>query len=214
MFRHILKTKERVLPPERIFCKISHFVRNDNAIVIPIPRSIGVRNLYIRTEHNLFVIGCLKFVIYIYPVRGMAMFKLLIIFILFTLFPGCDRMSNQITDNSASENFNLGDTVSVAYHQTLVNDEENISIRFKELIGDSRCPIDVCCFWQGDAEIQFTINAQDIIKDFNPHTAWLSKQDTTLLDYNIKLIDVKPYKHTEFEYHPKQYEAYLVVSRN
>ena len=140
--------------------------------------------------------------------------KTLIFNMFFIILFGCDRVLIPITDNSAHKDFNLGDTISVAYHQTVVNDTEDLSIRFKELIGDSRCPMDVVCFWQGDADILFTLNTTDESKDFNLHTAWVNKRDTTLLDYHITLVDVKPYLHTEFEYRPEQYEAYVVVTHN
>ncbi len=53
--------------------------------------------------------------------------------------------------------FNLADTLTIHYNQVIYSSEENISLKFDELLSDGRCPIDVICVWEGDAEVKFKI---------------------------------------------------------
>lgn len=139
--------------------------------------------------------------------------KLFFLVLSIIAFFGCERMLLPISDNSAPKSFNFGDTVSVAYHQTVFNDNSNLSIRFKDLVGDSRCPIGVHCFWAGDAEVEFTLTDKNSSLGFNLHTHWNFQRDTVLTNYHIKLVDVKPYPHVDYEYRKLQYEAFIIVEK-
>lgn len=134
-------------------------------------------------------------------------------FLLFFLL-NCERATNSITDNFASESFLLGDTVAVGYKQTVYNEYENITLRFSSLISDGRCPIDLRCFWEGNAEVKFVFEANGMESRFSLNTYSGFTRDTTLSDYRIGLVNLTPYPHSERTYLPQQYLAYVVVSRN
>lgn len=91
----------------------------------------------------------------------------------------------------------LGDTLTIAYNQFVTVDPANLKVAFKSLLGDSRCPTNVICVWQGraDVEIQSTLGSATQIDtmtvggDINP-----SDPDTTkAFGYKIRLVDVLPY---------------------
>lgn len=116
--------------------------------------------------------------------------------------------------NPQMHNFTLSDTLIIKYQETLVNEEEEISIKFDELISDGRCPEDMMCFWEGDAELKFDFSNSSESLKFNLHTAgnYFTK-DTVILGYYIKLLDVFPYPHSEKEVSKKSYEAKIIINK-
>ena len=139
--------------------------------------------------------------------------KLILIILAFVFLFSCEQVLLPISDNSAPKSFSFGDTISIAYHQIVFNQSEDVSIRFKDLVADSRCPIGLLCFWAGDADVEFTLKNSGSRIDFNLHTYWDRQRDTVLADYYIKIIDVKPYPQMDYEYRAEQYEAYIIVNK-
>jgi len=133
--------------------------------------------------------------------------KILFLFLPLILFNSCDW----ITDNPQAKNFLLGDTVTVAFDQTIINEDENISLRFSSLVSDGRCPLDLECFWEGNAEVKFVFSVNETKSIFSLNTFRGYAQDTTIAGYRIGLIDLKPYPHSKRTYIPALYRAYVVV---
>ena len=116
--------------------------------------------------------------------------------------------------NPQTNKFVLSDTLIIRYQETFVNDDEEISIKFDELISDGRCPVDVICVWEGDADLQFAFsNSLQTVK-FNLHTAGnYFIKDTVVLGYHIKLLDAFPYPHSQKEVLKSSYEAKIVIDK-
>ena len=87
------------------------------------------------------------------------------------------------------ENFSLGEEVDFKVGTENKSAEYNVKFTITN-VQDSRCPIDVECIWQGEAEIE--------IKFDSPfqETIVLSTYDDlidTVGNYSIKLLNVSPY---------------------
>ena len=75
---------------------------------------------------------------------------------------------------------------------------ENKSIRFKEVVSDSRCPKDVTCIWAGEAKVLVEVleNGKQIeekiisLKDAKNFTFSFSDSD---LVYSLSALDLYPY---------------------
>jgi hypothetical protein len=66
------------------------------------------------------------------------------------LVPACrDRVANPTVP--VPSDF----TLAVGQHVTVEPDD--VEIRFREVQADSRCPTNVMCFWQGEADVQLTL---------------------------------------------------------
>lgn len=69
--------------------------------------------------------------------------------------------------------------------------KSKVSIRFVELVEDSRCPTDTNCIWAGNAKIKIRVSrggrSQELMLDTNgPHQA------ATAEGFSIKLIGLTP----------------------
>ena len=66
------------------------------------------------------------------------------------------------TASTAKIEAKLGQEFSLHIGETATITGENISLKFLELIGDSRCPKDVQCIWQGEARCMLEISKTDV----------------------------------------------------
>ena len=117
------------------------------------------------------------------------------------------------TESDLYTSFNLSDSVAMQFRDMIFNSEENIWITFDSVLEDSRCPVNVACFWAGNAKLGFTFAKGENKIPFllNTHGGRFPG-DTTLLGYKIFLLDVKPYRHTDSTFTQKDYSAIIVVS--
>lgn len=95
-------------------------------------------------------------------------------------------------------------------------ESENLQIQFLEVSDDSRCPVDVQCFWAGQATIVI-----GILKDGNNLGnvnlvlgAASPDQATAHFDnYTISLLELTPYPQQNQQVERLDYTATLLVSR-
>ncbi len=87
-----------------------------------------------------------------------------------------------------------------------------VSIRFTELIEDSRCPTDTNCVWAGNAKIKVRVagygRSQELTMDTNgPH------QGATAEGYSIKLVSLTPSPRSNIRINRNGYTATFEVAR-
>lgn len=134
-----------------------------------------------------------------------------IIFFIISILILTTFCSDSITE---TESFNLLDDIIINYNQKLVNDDENISIQFTELVGDSRCPIDAICVWEGDAEAKFRFSKNNSFEDFTLQTSRnYFNADTLLFGYRIELVEVFPYPQINIEIPPYDYKVKIKIEK-
>jgi hypothetical protein len=97
----------------------------------------------------------------------------------------------------------LNDTLTIAYHDTLFNLDENLWISFDSLLNDCRCPIHCYCYSTCLVSVGMTFSNNNDIKSFvvgtdheidNGDSGW--DHDTTFLNYHFMLLNVSPYPGT------------------
>ena len=131
--------------------------------------------------------------------------------IAFIIFNWCN--DDGIFEPGGEKTLLLGDTLNISYGSTLQNIEEHIWITFDSVYEDSRCPVDVECFWAGNAKLGFTFKQSIRKTSFTLNTHADFKRDTTVNFYHISLIDVLPVPHSDSTYTAKDYSARIVVDR-
>ena len=104
-------------------------------------------------------------------------------------------------------------TLSVG--QTAHVEGTEVLIHFAAVDEDSRCPIDVQCPWQGDAEVRLEFSSR--IAEFAPqprvlHTG-VEPREVAMLGVVTRLVDVGPAPRSTVRIDPQSYRATLVVTR-
>jgi hypothetical protein len=102
---------------------------------------------------------------------------------------------------------------SLGIGQTASIERENLFIKFKAVLEDSRCPVNVVCVWAGNGKVEFEI--LDI--DGQNKTLTLNTEDepsaTTLKGHKLKLISLNPPRVDGVSISPGDYSVTLRVER-
>ena len=102
---------------------------------------------------------------------------------------------------------------SLGIGQTANIDGEKLVIKFKAVLEDSRCPVNVVCVWAGNGKVEFEI--LDI--DGQNKTVTLNTEEeprvTTLKGHNLKLISLNPLRIDGVSISPGDYSVKLLVER-
>ena len=133
---------------------------------------------------------------------------LLIISVIFS-----SNCTGPVESSAQKLSFTLSDSLTIQYQDTLYNANENIWITLDSLVQDSRCPINVTCVWAGNAKMALSFGKDNNKSSFELNSNRQFRNDTTLYGYNIQLIDVKPYPHTDSTYVQKDYSTRLLIKK-
>ena len=91
---------------------------------------------------------------------------------------------------------------------------EDLKVRFAAVIGDSRCPRDATCIWEGDAEIEAVVLRGDEVQALRLHTHGGDSypRRAAALGCTLELKDLEPYPVSTQETAPEDYVATLVLT--
>ncbi len=90
-------------------------------------------------------------------------------------------------------------TVRLNYDETVVIDSADLTIKFDDLLDDSRCPANVYCFWEGQARISVLMSHPErgvaVVAPAKRggDTLWTRKLAGVALGYVVELIYIEPY---------------------
>ena len=135
----------------------------------------------------------------------------LIVSVLF--FTACAWQVNQAGEGREIS-YLYGDTVWVGYKDALTVPGDDFRLSFNKLINDGRCPLDLRCFWEGNAKIELRMKTANQTSDLHLDTYWGWQQDTSLNGYYIALLGLLPHPHTDSSYTAADYRARLVVYKH
>jgi len=83
-------------------------------------------------------------------------------------------------------------TLAVGQHVTVQPD--NVEIGFRKVQGDSRCPTNVLCFWQGEAGVQLTLtNATHQTQRVGISVEGHGSGTAEAMGYRITAVRLDPY---------------------
>lgn len=122
------------------------------------------------------------------------------------IYFGCKKDSVASPENS-TKIIRLNDTSDVGVGQTAELANGELVFRFDSVINDSRCPIGVECFWQGNASIHLTF--PDRVDTLDT----IFKQVLTYGNYKIIFIDLVPYPIWQQAIDKNSYRAKLKVTQ-
>lgn len=98
--------------------------------------------------------------------------------------------------------------------QSLVIGDAALSVGFVSIVEDSRCPVDVACFWGGDAVADLWLQITgETAHSFVLHLAWEFPHMITVGDYTLSLLQVLPARYHNVPIDPADYIVRLVVQQ-
>jgi len=106
-------------------------------------------------------------------------------------------MSNCKTQTSQPETATVtGTTVKIGLDKQVKIPNSKVTLKFKELMEDSRCPVDVTCVWEGLAIVNVEAVSGSTNQNFQVATRDFIQKNVTnsfsFSGYKFTLIDLKP----------------------
>jgi hypothetical protein len=126
------------------------------------------------------------------------------------IFAGCE------TDLELKSTLPLNDTLEISNFETLYNYENKLILRMDSVLNDSRCPLNVECFWEGNAEVRFLFTVDSIQTDFtlNTNGGMPFNADTVIGGYSIKLLELSPFPEDPGEILQIEYDSKITIQAN
>ncbi len=110
-----------------------------------------------------------------------------------------------------NQQFNLGDTLLIDYKESFHNTENNITVTLDSLLSDGRCPVDVMCFWAGNAEVKIGLKINETSYHLFLNTFRGYRRDSLISGYRTELLDLYPYPHSDSSYKKEDYQIKIVI---
>ena len=131
---------------------------------------------------------------------------LVCIAVVFIALAGCSGNKEAVT-------VGLGETFTIGVGQTARITGEDMTVNFKGVIGDSRCPQNVTCVWEGVASSKTTIVYQGKEYTIVLNSRGLTVEaKETFINYTFT-YSLNPYPREGEEISPKDYRLTLKITR-
>ena len=137
--------------------------------------------------------------------KAMILFSVILATI---IYMGCEK------DLCLKSTLPLNDTIELANFETRYNYENKLSLRMDSVLSDSRCPSNVMCIWEGNAEVRFLFMVDSIQTYFvlNTHGFTPFNTDTIISGYEIKLLKLSPYPEDPGEILQVEYYSEVILN--
>ena len=102
-------------------------------------------------------------------------------------------------------------------NESIIYKEGNVLITLLD-VDDERCPTNVDCVWQGNAEVEMKITNGNETMDFKLNTAGFINEDanfptsTSIFDLNIELLNLEPYPEDNKQIPIDEYDIIISVN--
>ncbi|NOT45281.1 MAG: hypothetical protein HOP14_11825 [Acidobacteria bacterium] len=115
------------------------------------------------------------------------------------------------TDGPTGPTIPLAREFSLAPGETASIEGTNLSVRFRGVRNDSRCPADAVCIQGGDALVLVTVMGDGASRDYDLHAAAL--EPVRHGAFEVALLDLQPYPLSSRPIAGSDYRAFLRVTR-
>lgn len=128
-------------------------------------------------------------------------------------FTGC---INEPQLPALKSNYQLSENIALDLYEEVSISQENIHIAFSKVKDESRCPTTWKCLWEGETEIELTIQKGELTEKiqlkYNGGNCIKCGNSTTALGYNITLEKLTPYPNeTFYAKKPLNFEDYKII---
>jgi hypothetical protein len=112
-----------------------------------------------------------------------------------------------------AEVIRLGQEFELKINQEAMIEGEALAVEFESVLEDSRCPEGVDCIWSGNAKIRLRSGKQKqtpAAVELNTH---IGSKSSSYLNYEIRLVALKPRPKADKPIQPNEYRATLIVTK-
>ncbi len=88
-----------------------------------------------------------------------------------------------------------------------------LELSFLRVLEDSRCPIDVVCVWEGNAQVELELKMRAAPPLQLKLNSSLEPTELHYEGYQIRYLDLEPRPCTRCRLNPKEFRLKLIVSR-
>ena len=137
--------------------------------------------------------------------------KRLLVLLSATLLLACGGGDDILSPSSIQ--FPLGGEVKLGLGQVGSISSEGVTLQFKDVTEDSRCPLNALCIQAGQATIQAVVAKSGVGSQTVSLTVGTGQGFALFAGYQIRLVQLDPYPVAGQPVVPANYLATLVVSR-
>jgi hypothetical protein len=112
-----------------------------------------------------------------------------------------------------AEVIRLGQEFDLKINQEAMIEGEGMAVVFESVLEDSRCPEGVDCIWSGNAKIKLRSSKQKQTPATIELNTDVESKSSSYLNYEIRLIALKPRPKSDKPVQPDEYRATLVVTK-
>ena len=134
-------------------------------------------------------------------------FGYLLVLVTIALIPMAGCSNNQIAVTAG-----VGEVFTIGINQSAQITGEDMTIKFDEVIGDSRCPQNVTCVWQGVASSRITINYQGTDYSIVLNMPGLTDKAEEIFAHYTLTYNLNPYPREGEQISLKEYRLTLTVT--
>jgi hypothetical protein len=136
------------------------------------------------------------------------------IFASFALFAFCAFFSPLLAQQSRrAEVIRLGQEFDLKINQEAAIEGEGLAVVFESMLEDSRCPEGVDCIWSGNAKIRIRSSKQKHAPASIELNTNVGPKGYSYLDYEIKLVALKPRPKADKPVQSDEYKATLIITK-
>jgi len=112
-----------------------------------------------------------------------------------------------------AEVIRLGQEFDLRINQESAIEGEGLAVVFESVLEDGRCPEGVDCIWSGNAKIRIRSSKQKHASAPIELNTDVGPKSSSYLDYEIKLVALKPRPKADRPVQPNEYKAALIITK-
>jgi hypothetical protein len=112
-----------------------------------------------------------------------------------------------------AEVIRLGQEFELKINQEAMVEGEGLAVVFESVLEDSRCPEGVDCIWSGNAKIKVRSGKQKQTPAPVELNTGVGAKSSSYLNYEIRLIALKPRPKADKRVQPNEYKATLIITK-
>lgn len=111
-----------------------------------------------------------------------------------------NNLTHDLYDYGDEFNLKLGEEVQIG--------RERISVKFVDVLEDSRCPSNVTCVWAGNGKVQIQLDQDNIQLN-----TYLEPHEVSVENVNIQLLGLEPYPKYPRQFEKEDYRVRLLIKK-